>query len=223
MGYYSTAETQVTQEGDNEDSESDFLGSDDDLNGTNDDDDQVIDVAPNNAAPAVERSGMYVGSVNWQSTGVLFTVGKFDGYVVDPKTQEVVYIKGSVTGFGLQLGHFSGQQGIAFQANSPAELNRAKGGIFLASAGIGVGPATFFGGEWSAGAYPLAGGGARLIDNQVGSEYLKVSPEMDVLDLMERPKIGFGASLSFQGIQINEVVVKAPPLPPPPPAPTPRG
>jgi hypothetical protein len=47
MGYYSTAETQVTQEGDNEDSESDFLESDDDLNGTNDDDDQVIDVAPN--------------------------------------------------------------------------------------------------------------------------------------------------------------------------------
>jgi len=176
---------------------------------------------PNSAATPVERSGVYVGSVNWRSTGVFFTFGKFEGYLVDPKSQEVVYVKGGVYGFGIQLGHFSGQQGIAFQANSPEELNRAKGGIFLASAGFGVGSATFFGGEWSAGAYPLNGGGARLIDNQLGPEFLKLSPDMSVLDLMERPKIGFGGSLSFQGVQINEVTVKAPPMPPPPTPPSP--
>jgi len=87
--------------------------------------------------PAIPQSATSVGTIVFRVGGLLYSHGSFEGYLVDPLSQEVVYVKGSLDGFGLQIGYISGTGDVKFEAKNPEELINETGGIFDLSVSVG--------------------------------------------------------------------------------------
>ena len=169
-------------------------------------------IEANAQGTAIQRSGVYVGQINYRSGGLFYSHGSFEGYVVDPVTNELVRVTGSVDGFGFQIGYNTGQTEVKFAASDPGALIGQTGGIFDVSAGAGIGPLTLLGGGFNAAANNTAHGDADITATSFNPKFLDVTPITDFRNLLEKPKVGFGVSGSFQGIRVKTADVIAPPV-----------
>ena len=155
-----------------------------------------------------DRPVNFKGGITYRRAALLLSHGRFSGVVVsDTDPAKIIEIKGHLNGVGLQVGVISGQAPVSFTANSVEDLATSKqGGLFQLEAGFGVGPVTAAEAGGTLGVFP-----DRQEEHNVTADYnigyLNVAPVIDVWDLLEKPKFGFGIGASFTGITITSAEV----------------
>ena len=146
------------------------------------------------------KSGFWTADVSYRVIGLMYVHGSFTGKVICSSDKSVIaLVSGSADGMGIQAGLIKGKSIVGFWAKSCENLVGQTAGVFLASFGFGVGPANIIGISGNVGAAPekLESGDA---DIDIG-----FTQDFSAMDLLEKPKPGFGGGGGFIGLRIKKV------------------
>lgn len=145
-------------------------------------------------------SGFWTAEVTYQAIGLMYVHGSFTGNAKCSSDKSIrASISGSADGMGLQGGYINGKSTVGFWAKSSTRLAGQTAGIFLASAGIGIGPINIFEVSGNVGSAP-----EQIVSGDLD---VNIGPGTDfsVLDCLEAPKLGAGGGLGFIGLRIKKV------------------
>jgi hypothetical protein len=177
--------------------------------------DNSVGLGPNAAS-----STTYSGAISYKYGGVLYSYGTFDGVVASNTSPSQYYkVTGSLNGFGLQFGYFSGEASISFTTTheQPTLASGRTTGFFAGSLGAGVGPLNIGSIDVTSGINNFSGylspraelgGIASIFTSGGGKPSNALSTDTNALkpgDIAEL-KAGVGGSLSFQGVTFKTVV-----------------
>ena len=149
------------------------------------------------------ESCLWTAEASYRVAGLMYVHGSFEGDVTCTSNKSLTAsVSGSADGMGVQAGYITGKARVGFMAASKDKLMGQTAGIFLASAGFGLGPLNILSLSATEGTAPgqLIGG-----DIRVDTIADAINTDFSALDLVKKPEPGFGGSFGFIGLMIKQV------------------